>query len=405
MLGHVRGRDPEADKAWDEEKGRRGHHSAGTRAADSLARKTSRSPGREVSMQRSTPRMQEKRGRISGPRGDRPETRSNLMRANATEQDLGGVRPVQQELSSLPLWQELSKFPIWQKLDASQRTKLVMDMGSTSMKKKISMACYERRKKQSRPVPGPAFTEPEEPSKDWDAVPVGGQDNTEAEAAEEDNAEEVGDELHCVCRSSDCQWMVECNRCDEPFHPGCIGKGAQDAAQYELPGRDSLFEFDAKNSTSEFLCLVCEVHGKFEAGIRYQKRTMADHFKRSDLLLQFHSKLMGRKQTALELAQDQEQEDMVTAFFASIEQEMNECHSLQVWDWKALLAKALQVPLSPARIRKRGAAEVEPEEAGSALEVPSRDNAEPPRKRQAYMEGEEMTLPIIPPKQAPIARM
>lgn len=368
MLAHVRGRDSEADKAWDEEKGRQNHHSARTRAARSFGRKTSRSPS-------------PKRGQISGPRGDRPETRSNLMRPNATEQDLGRVRPAV-VLSEL----EIAR------------------MGPTQMKKKLSMACYERRVKQSRPVPGPAFTEPEGPSKDWDAVPVGDQDNAEVEAAEEDHAEEE-DELHCVCRSSDCQWMVECNRCDEPFHPGCIGKGAHDAAQYELPSRDLLFEFDAKNSTSEFLCLFCEAHGKVEAGIRDQRRKMAEHFKRSELLLQFHSKLMARKQTALDRAQGQEQEDTVTAFFASIEQEMNECGSLQLRDWRALLTKALEVPLAPPRIRKRGAAEVEPEEAGSALAVPSRDNAEPPRKRQAYIEGEEVTLPIIPPKQAPIVRM
>lgn len=361
MLAHVRGRDSEADKAWDEEKGRQNHHSARTRAARSFGRKTSRSPS-------------PKRGQISGPRGDRPETRSNLMRPNATEQDLGRVRPA----------------VVFSELEIAR-------MGPTQMKKKLSMACYERRVKQSRPVPGPAFTEPEGPSKDWDAVSVGDQDNAEVEAAEEDHAEEE-DELHCVCRSSDCQWMVECNRCDEPFHPGCIGKGAHDAAQYELPSRDLLFEFDAKNSTSEFLCLFCEAHGKVEAGIRDQRRKMAEHFKRSELLLQFHSKLMARKQTALDRAQGQEQEDTVTAFFASIEQEMNECGSLQLRDWRALLTKALEVPLAPPRIRKRGAAEVEPEEAGSALAVPSRDNAEPPRKRQAYMEGEEVTLPIIPPK-------
>lgn len=344
-------------------------------------------------------------------RGDRPETRSNPMRVNATKQEIGGVRPVVQQFSEA----------------------VIAAMGPTRMKKKVSMACYERRKKPSTPAPGPAFTEPEGPSNDWDGVPAGDQDNAEAEAAEEDNAEE--DELHCVCRSSDCQWMVECNRCDEPFHPGCIGKGAQDAVQYELPSRDLLFEFDAKNSTAEFLCLVCEAYGEVEAGIRDQRRTMAEHFKRNELLLQFHSKLMARKQAALNRAQGQEQEDTVTAFFASIEQEMNECHSLQLWDWKALLAKALQVPLAPSRVRKRGAAEVEPEEAGSALAVPSRDNAgvttsgmrtvtrssarmvptgevleEPPRKRQAanpqaYKDGEEITLPIIPQKQAPIARM
>lgn len=91
------------------------------------------------------------------------------------------------------------------------------------------------RRKPSPPKRGPLFREVNKPD--------AGSDPDCGEEDKHDGAQDECSETYCVCESSDLRLMVECNDCDKPFHPSCIGKGSQPQTQYGLPNRDEFCVF------------------------------------------------------------------------------------------------------------------------------------------------------------------
>ncbi|PPJ57047.1 hypothetical protein CBER1_00578 [Cercospora berteroae] len=218
---------------------------------------------------------------------------------------------------------------------------------------------------------------------------------------------------HCTCRSMDLQYMLQCDTCSKPFHPGCVGKGLQIEAHYDLPDRDEFlkadFEHFRKAQDEVFTCKKCDALDLFENGIAKQRKRDRLH---ADFLLQYLPKLMKQKGVMMKRAVSDEQRAVVDAHFAAIEEEMEEGRVLTDEHWRALLAKSQQIKLPPPKPQKRDAMEMDEEtemdeqtpdqtdggDAAQSVPVAADDG---PAKRtkverpgQPYKLGVSMTLPM-----------
>ncbi|KAM3423383.1 hypothetical protein BST61_g817 [Cercospora zeina] len=169
-------------------------------------------------------------------------------------------------------------------------------------------------------------------------------------------------ETHCTCDSTDLQYMMQCDTCSKSFHPGCIGKGLQDEAQYSLPERDEFLKADLEHfrqsQVENFTCRFCDALERFQDGIVTHRREAKRH---EDFLLQYKPKLMYQKGLAMKRAESDDQRGIVDSYFAAIEEEMDEGKVLTDHHWRGLLAKSQLVPLPPAKLQKRDAMEIEEE--------------------------------------------
>ena len=406
QLAHVRGRDLQADQAWDAEKEilEKRSRLRARPGNQEYARKTSRSPPpKRYPMQPPTSRMRrgstiltaEEIGKqMDGPerklfaaqkgkhtrklRGDRPETQLD-RNMDATERNFSGLRG----LGGIPLQRRPPK---------------------------------RGRINRTSANPMPAFREDNDPDE------YEKEEDDDEGTEEQDGFQEEDDERGCICRSSNQQVMVECqyDDCSKTFHLGCVGKGKFSQAQYELPNADEFHKEDAEEwyngVRKDFECPECEAKNS-------EKRADPDFFKLHDLQLQFTMKLMTHKKAALGRATDDEQKTSVEVFFDKIEQEMKTCASVELKVWRSLLAKVWvsSAPLPTPSLRKRGAEEVDAEEMGPGVDgsassksrkvtgeatrplskTASNDRAEQssrPSASQVYREGGEMTLVIGKPK-------
>ncbi|KAF2213132.1 hypothetical protein CERZMDRAFT_84029 [Cercospora zeae-maydis SCOH1-5] len=211
-------------------------------------------------------------------------------------------------------------------------------------------------------------------------------------------------EMHCTCHSTDLQYMIQCDLCSKSFHPGCVGKGLQDEAQYSLPKRDEYFKADLEhfrqNQTENFTCRFCDALERFQNGIVMQRREAKRH---EDFLLQYKPKLASQRGLAMKRAESDDQRAVVDSYFAAIEEEMDEGKVLTDHHWRGLLAKSQLVPLPPPKPQKRNAMQVDEEEVagrkGAQNSPDPKDDG--PVKRikingpgQTYKHGGQMTLAL-----------
>lgn len=107
------------------------------------------------------------------------------------------------------------------------------------------------------------------------------KENHPADTIEDgDYAEQVDDaDLYCICRSTNPACLIMCERCDNGFHPGCIGEGKWAIQEYEedSPNREFNFKTDFDKiirygHASIFHCPDCKVAvaaalEKFKSGV------------------------------------------------------------------------------------------------------------------------------------------
>jgi hypothetical protein len=62
--------------------------------------------------------------------------------------------------------------------------------------------------------------------------------------------------LHCVCKRPSDPYLVQCEGCEDWFHPGCVGKGKYSASTYKHARKVGLAG-DEKRYREENLAFRC----------------------------------------------------------------------------------------------------------------------------------------------------
>lgn len=76
---------------------------------------------------------------------------------------------------------------------------------------------------------------------------------------------------YCVCEVETVENMLECEKCEKPFHLGCVGEGLHAEIEYQVEGIDRFHEEDMnawkqKATRTPFMCIKCKFGGEAGAG-------------------------------------------------------------------------------------------------------------------------------------------